>query len=495
MSNHRAPASREAITAIRWSAVDILVSRIAGLVLYVLVARVVGPQEMGVVALVLVTIEVTRVISEFGLSNAVIFHDDLSGRQLSTLYSVNWLLGLSAFACVWFVSPVMANIFGDVRLTDLLRMAALVFLIGSVGQQVRALLQKELDFRALAKISVASATSNLAVGLVGLAAGLGVWALIYSYLVAELVRNLLFIIVGVPRGLFNKPGLVVAGIKDPLKFAAFRAGANGVNLVASRADQFIISALLGNGALGLYSMAMNWTLMPMQQLNAIATRVAFPVIASRRRQDDRVRDAYFRLINRATTVNAAFLLGVAALSEPLVSVLLGESWARLAEILPYVSVYVLLRSLGSLNGPLVVGLGKANWAFYWNLGLLVVMPSIIYIVALGGDLVAIIQVIAVAQGIVALASYRFWIVRLLGPCGRRYSRAIASALMPAACAAIGVVLILDVTSTLSRTGQLALALVSGAVVFIAISRIVNRAAYAEMLSFWRTRLIARCTAK
>lgn len=468
--------------SVRWVTLDVLISRGLAFLSFVLVGRILGPESMGVVAVIMLVKELSVVISDFGLSQAIIHFPNPTSRQLATLYSINWMLGFFFFCAVQVLAEPLSQVFDQKELAELLPWVAVVFLMEPVGQQVNALLQKSMEFNVLAGVSIFGSFVNASVAIIGVYNGFGLWSIVAAGLLGSAVRQTGLAILARRRKLLNGFALDFANSKPLLRFGLYRTGATGLTLLNSRVDQVIVGAFLGSAALGLYSMAMTWTLMIMQQINSIATKVAFPAIARFQSDKPRVRHAYFRLVNRVTTVNAALFIGLAIIADPAVHLVLGPEWESLVPVLRLMCIYVLLRSLGNLNGPLSMGLGKADWAFYWNLALLLFIPPVIWLSAQKGILEYVLLAQIGIQATLTFFMYFYWTRRLIGPCAIGYAM---SALRPALCGCImGLALHFSMPfmALLETEFSIALSIFSGGVIYLAASLVFNREGIQEVLS-------------
>jgi O-antigen/teichoic acid export membrane protein len=470
------------ITSVRWVGLDALVSRSMALLTFVFVGRILGPEMMGAVAVIFLVKELANIISDFGLSQAIIHFPNPSGRQLATLYTLNYFLGFLTFcAAVMFAEPVAA-FFGQPRLAEYIPIVGFVFLLEPIGQQVNTLLQKSMDFRTLTTISIVSTGVGAAVSISGVYAGFGVWALVVSGLVSSGVKQIGYLAVARRRKLLHGFALDFGGCSGLLSFGVYRTGASVLNFVNSRVDQLIIGSTLGGMSLGLYSMATSWTLMVMQQMNGIATKVAFPAIS--RIQDDRVRVrlAYLRLVNRVCTVTAAIFISLAVVAEPFVDLILGPDWSQLVPVIQLMCGYVLLRSLGNLNGPLAMGLGKANWSFYWNLGLVVVVPGVLlFATRTYNSLEVLVMALIGLQLGLAMLMYVYWTRRLIGPCLKDYVKAVAVPWMCGVVMGGAIHIVLQLTVFFDPAIQITVSLLIGGGAFIGASWLFNRDALHELI--------------
>lgn len=425
------------ISGTKWVALETIVSRILQLLSALFVARVLGPEVMGTVALVLVALEIFRLFSEMGITQALIHQKNPTRVQLATLYSLNWLLAALAYSAIYISAPFIAAFFEQDLLKELISVAGLSVLISALGQQTFALLQKEMYFKAMAMISMTAATVNVvtAIGLVTM--GWGIWSIVIGQLAASLIRSSLAFIYGYRKTLFNGFGLSFKAVKPMLSFGFYQTGAMSMNMINSRADQIIIGKTMGTSALGVYSIGSHITLQAMQQINSVATRVVFPAVAKSQDDLDEVKSIYLAMIANVLLVSAPLFVGLAVVSPVFVDVVLGEKWADLSPVLSILCGYVLVRSLGNMNGPLVMGLGKANWSFYWNLGLLFIIPAVVLLSSLSGNIEHVALALLLTQLVLVVFAYFYWVRRLIGPCAKEYFGTIAKPLLSAG--AMGVV--------------------------------------------------------
>lgn len=426
------------ISGAKWVALETVYSRILQIFSALFVARVLGPEVMGTVALVLVALEIFRLFSEMGITQALIYQKNPTNEQLATLYSLNWLLALVIYSAIYFSAPYIAAFFDQDQLTELIAVAGLSVLISALGQQTLALLQKELHFKITVIISMMAATVNVVAAITLVSLGWGIWSIVISQLAASLIRSCLAFIYGLRKGLFSGFGLSFKAVKPMLSFGLYQTGAMSMNMINSRADQLIIGKTMGTSALGVYSIGSQITLQAMQQINSIATRVAFPAISKSQEELDEVKRIYLTMIANVLLVSAPLFIGLAVVSPVFVNVVLGEKWNELSPVLTILCGYVLVRSLGNMNGPLVMGLGKANWEFYWNLGLLFIIPGVVYLSSLAGNIEAVALALLTTQIVLLTVAYFYWIRRLIGPCAKEYSSTIARPLVSAG--AMGAVL-------------------------------------------------------
>ena len=407
-------------SGVKWTLIETLTSRLLQMVSTLFVARILGPEAMGLIALVLVSLEVFSVFTQMGIGSAIIYQKKPKPDQLATLYSLNWILAILVYGLIFAVSPYASDFFEMVELEAALKVAALSVIVSAVGQQSIILMSKNLEFRAYSFIFISSSIINTALCIFLVLEDWGFWSIIVAQLISLAVRNIAAFLYGLSRGMFHGFGLDFISVKSMLSYGLYQAGSSLTGLVSSKSDHVVIGKMAGSASLGIYSVASQFTLQVMQKIIAINNRVLFPAISKNQNDILIVKDLYFKSLNNTIIIVAPMFIGLSALSDLAVIALLGPGWDGLENVISLLSVYVLIRCLGSLNNPLVLGLGKAKWAFHWNLLLMLVVPIVVFVGSYLNGVIGVAAGLIMVQSFVVCAAYFYWIKRLLGPCLKDY---------------------------------------------------------------------------
>jgi len=176
-------------------------------------------------------------------------------------------------------------------------------------------------------------------------------------------------------------------------------------------------------------------------------------------------------------VRAPFTLATKTqvVSPVFVDVVLGEKWNELSPLLSILCGYVLIRSLANMNGPLVMGMGKARWAFYWNLGLLFIIPGVIYVSSLAGSVEWVAMALLATQLVLITIAYFYWVRRLVGPCAKTYIATLTRPLLSAGLMGAVLEFIYGWFSWSSSVVTLMGLVLLGAILYLAFSMVFNSA--------------------
>lgn len=368
----------QAVSGVKWTTFSTMITTILQLLQLAILARFLEPSAFGLMALVMVVIGFSQAFLDMGISNAIIHKQEISKEQLSTLYWVNVLAGFLLFCIIALIAPFVSNFYNEPELTTLIIIVALTFIIQPFGQQFMILWQKEMRFSEIAKIDIANKFVSLLISVYFAYKGYGVYALVYGTLAGMILQTILFIYKGLKE---YKPSFVfkIKEIKEFLSFGAYQMGEKTINYFNSQIDTILIGKLLGMEALGIYSIAKQLIMRPAQIINPIITKVTFPTMAKVQDDTDRLKSIYLKTMNYLSSINFPIYAFLFVMAPDLVPLIFGSKWNEAIVIVQILSIYGAIRSTGNPVGSLMLAKGKANWGFYWNLGLFFYVPFGIYL--------------------------------------------------------------------------------------------------------------------
>lgn len=357
---------KRATSGARWTGTSTGVRIAAQFLQLAILARLLDVSDFGLMAMVNVVLAFAQTFADSGVSNAIIHYRDARREELSSLYWLNVLSGVGVFALTWLVAPLVARVYHQPALVPLLHVASLVFIVVSLGQQFITLSERDLRFRSLASIEIASVVVSAIVGIWLAWTGYGVWSLVWSNLVAAVVRSGAMAVVGWSTW---RPQMHFRPMecRRYLHFGAYQMGDRTVNLVGQQLDKIVIGIVMGPTPLGYYDMASRMTSRPYQIVNPIFTRVAFPVFAAVQKDRERLRKGYLELMEVLTGLTIPIYIGMMALASPFVLVQLGDKFAPSIPLLRILAVLGLAYALSSPASSLILACGRADIGFYLNI--------------------------------------------------------------------------------------------------------------------------------
>jgi O-antigen/teichoic acid export membrane protein len=315
----------------------------------VVLARMLGPKDFGLVGMVTAFTGVLTMFRDFGLSAAAVQRTDVTGDQHSTLFWINVLLGALLALVTLAAAPAIAAFYHEPRLVWVSAVLGTAFLFNALGIQHSALLQRQMRFTAMAAISVLSLIVGTAIAIGGAAIGYGYWALVANSVVTPLIASIGFWLAtgwvpGMPRR--------CAGIRSMMHFGGTIMLNGIVCYMAFNTDKVMIGRFLGVDAIGIYGRGSQIVGIPTDNLNSAVGEVAFSALSRLQNDPARLRNYFLKGFSVVLGLTLPVTIAGALFADDIVLVLLGTKWQASTEIVrllaPMVGVMAVINPLGWL---------------------------------------------------------------------------------------------------------------------------------------------------
>lgn len=307
-------------------------SRVGGmvvlrLVVLIVLARLVTPEEFGVMNAALIVFGFSALFFQMGVGPALVQRVDLRKGHIRTGLTASIMMSLGFGAALALLAPIIADFFDFQQLTDVLRVTSLVFPLQGIGVVARSLLQRDMKFRTLAVIEIAAYT--LGYGVIGIGLGVlgaGVWSLVLAHLSMSLIAAIALLITGERDAL--RPGFDRRCFNELMLYGGGFTLAKVMDYFASTGDNIVVGRSLGAAALGAYGRAYQLVVFPVHQLSLVINQVLFPVMAQLQSSKDRLAAAFRRGVSTMALVFGPLSVVAAVLADEVVSVVLGPDWSE-----------------------------------------------------------------------------------------------------------------------------------------------------------------------
>jgi PST family polysaccharide transporter len=330
----------------------------------VVLARLVDPEQYGLVGMVVAIVGVGDALSNVGLSQATVQRKDITQPHVTLFFWLQVAVGAVLTALTMLGAGLLAGFYGHPELVTITLVLAPTFLLNALSAQHQAVLSRQMRFGVLALIDVVGLALGVTVAIAMAAEGAGVWAIVELTLAVPVCR---VVMSWYASGWSPGKPRAVPGSGQMVKFGLNLTASNVLDYSAQNVDNVLIGRFYGAGALGLYSRAYGLLLLPIRQVTAPLARVAVPVLSYLLDQPDRYRRFYRVALSAVAYASLPIILGTAALSPQVVSIMLGPKWAGAAPIFQILAAGGVLVSLRSTNGWLFVSSGHTGRQALWAL--------------------------------------------------------------------------------------------------------------------------------
>src|SRR5215210_2444320 len=309
-----------------------------------ILARLLTPQDYGLIGMVVVFTGFVAMFKDLGLSLATVQRPEISNEQISTLFWVNVTISVAITALMILLAPLIGWFYGEPRLTLITMVTATGFVFGGLAVQHEALLKRQMRFYALSLIAFTSMMIGYVVGIIFAWRGASYWSLVFSQL-ALLASNL----VGVWVTCRWRPGQPKrnSGVRSMLSFGGNITGYALINYVSKNCDNLVVGRAFGPQLLGLYSKAAQLLSLPTEQINEPLATVSIPALSRLADTPERYRLAYLRIMEKVIMMTMPAITVMLATSDWVVVIILGPQWSDSARIFIFMGVAGLFQPVAS----------------------------------------------------------------------------------------------------------------------------------------------------
>ena len=290
----------------------------------IVLARLLTPEDFGLVAVSTALVYFLTVIQDGGLPQALVQRETLRPEHVSTALTTNAALSVVLSALLFTGAPLISSLLGQPDASPIIRVLASNLLFGALSAVPAAMLVRRLEFRSLALRRVLAKVAGGGSALVVAFAGGGAWALVAQSVVQRTV-GLAVLWWAVP----DRPGFRFErrAFRELLAFGSFQLGNSVLQAVIERADNFAISRVLGSAPLGLYTIAYRVLDILQELFGKALNDVTMPVLSRRQTEPQVHRRATLDLVGLVFVVAAPAFVGWALVADPAIVVLFGDQWA------------------------------------------------------------------------------------------------------------------------------------------------------------------------
>lgn len=311
-----------------------------GFVRTLVVARMLGPRELGVMAIALLVLGTVEAVTSTGVDTALVTDADQVDADLDAAWTLQALRGVLVAAVVFAAAPVAAWLLGNAQAAPVIRAVGLVALLRGALSPGIPLLLRRMEFARIFWCTV----PGVAVGF-GLAVGAAlvrrdVWALVIGVVGAQLVGTAASY-VAAPR----RPRLTLRGARRLLDYGRWVSGTRTLTYLSLNLDNAVVARLLGTGALGVYALAFRIGELAVVSFTRAVVQVALPALSRVQGEPARLAATYRSMLRLVLWVNCAFAAALLLFAGPAVGWVLGARWAAAVPVLRILAVAMVFRAV------------------------------------------------------------------------------------------------------------------------------------------------------
>jgi PST family polysaccharide transporter len=383
-----------------WSSLENAAIQLVSFLVFLVLARLLQPNDYGTIAIAMVFVALTSAISGFGISGAIIQIRELEAAHLSSGFWLSLLMAVLLYAIIYACAPYLASFYDEPGFESVLLCLGLIGIIEAAETVPYALLSRHFRFRYLAFRSILSTLVGGAIGITMAVNGYGVWALVAQMLSLAILRTLL---TWLGAGWLPAFSISWSSLKNLLSVSLYIMGSKLSGTLSRQTDNLLVGTFIGTRELGVYSIGFKIYDTINGLLLASLSRLGLPTFSRLQGAPDRLANAYQRASTMGMALTVPVFILIMLTAPDLIPLVFGSQWLESATVLQLLMVASCCRALVNFDNPFLIACGRAKLVF--NLALLRTFLNIV------GFFVAVkwgINAVAAAFSVVALLMLPVW---------------------------------------------------------------------------------------
>lgn len=401
------------LSGMAWMFFERVGSQLMSFIVSIVLARLLLPEQYGVIAIVMVFINICNVFVTSGLGQALIQKKEADEKDFSSVFYLSFFISIILYVGLFFSAPLIAKFYDMEILSPVLRVLGIQLIISSFNGIQRSKVSKEMRFKKFFYSTIIGTLTSAVVGIIMAYNGFGVWALVAQQL-SNIIVNTIVLFVTVKwypklyfsfkraKVLFSYSWKILVGSLIDTVYEDFRS--------------LYVVKLYSATDLAYYTRGRQFPNLIVSNINSSISGVLFPAISSQQDDKDKVKAITRRSIKTSSYVLTPILCGLAAVAEPLVRLVLTEKWLPCVPFLQILCFNSVLLPLQTANVQAIYAVGRSDIALKLNVFkktfgfLMILIFARISIIAMAwaGVLTGVVSLIANATPNKKLFSYGFF---------------------------------------------------------------------------------------
>lgn len=357
-------------SGVLWTGISQFISQAFQFLVIIILARLLYPEEFGIVGMAAIFTGFISRFNELGLSAAIIQRKNIDEMHLSTSFWTSLVTGVILCILTVIVSPYIADYFQEELVRPILIVSSINFIVGSFTVIPRTLFTKSLEFKKLAIVEIWATFISGLVSILLAIYGYGVWSLVLGGLSISFISVFMFWKMSPwrPSSQFSIPHF-----KELFSFGGHFMGSSVLNYVDSNVDYLVVGRMIGASALGYYTLAYNLITFPLYKISTIITRVTFPAFSIIQNDNQTLRTAYLKVVRYISMITFPMLAGMFVVAPEFILVVYGTKWTPMILTLQILCLAGALKSVGTTVGTILLSKGRPDIQFKWNILTVIVL--------------------------------------------------------------------------------------------------------------------------
>ena len=376
-----------------------------------ILARLLTPEEFGVVVAVFVFVTFFQLISDSGLAAAIIQKKELSEQDIFSLFVFTVISGIILAILFALAGPIISNFYGNKEYTKISALLSISLFLYAIHIVPSATLYRDKRFKAIGTTNFVVQILSALFAIFLAWKGFSYYALVYQAIFQSLIRFVIVIWLA-PITFYKRIGLKV--IREIFHYSIFKLLYDILQYFSTNLDNLLIGKYLGVIPLGFYDKAYKLMLMPVSHLADVISPVLHPVLSAHQDDLELVYNFYKKLIKFLAIIGIPLSIFLFFSADEIIRILFGNQWVGSIIAFKYLALAIWAQMIISGSGSFFLTLGRSDYLFLSGFFSSLVLVSAIFIGLFGAKSIEGISLyIMIAFFINLFQVYYFIIVKIL----------------------------------------------------------------------------------
>ena len=345
------------IKGLFWKFVERIFSQLISFVVSIILARILMPEDYGLIALVIIVINLLGVFVNSGLGTSLVQKKEVDNADYSTLFWSNLCISILIYTLIYILAPFIANIYNNQTIIYILRIMGLNIPIMAIYSIQQAYMQRNMLFKKLLYSTIIGSIISAIVGISMAINGFGVWSLVWQYITNTIINTIVlnFIIKLKPSFIFSKDRF-----KKLFSYAWRITVSSFIGTFFEQIRGIVIGTKYSSTDLAFNNRGEQIPLVITNNINATMESVLFPSISKLQDDKEKVKRAMSRMIKTSSFILMPLLIGLFAVVEPVVKILLTDKWIECVPYLKIVCIQQCFSIINTINLQAIKAIGRSD---------------------------------------------------------------------------------------------------------------------------------------
>ncbi len=316
---------KKTLTGLFWTFTEVIANQGVQFVIQIFLARLILPEEFGLIGMITVFIAISNSIIDSGFSNALIREKEVNQNDYSTVFYFNLITSIFVYVILYFSSPTISIFFAQPKLSLILRVLAITIIINAFGIIPRAILTRKINFKAQMIINISSSLVSGFIAIVLAYKGFGIWSLVFRTIIMQFIQVVMLSIVNRwrPSFVFSKNSF------EKLFGFGWKILVSGlIDTIYNNLYYMVIGKMYSASDLGYYTNAQKLRDIAATSISTAVQKVSYPVLSCMQSEEEVLKNMYKKIIKSSVYITFPVMFGLAIVAKPLILFLFGDNWSQ-----------------------------------------------------------------------------------------------------------------------------------------------------------------------